>query len=127
MATVAESGIRAYHSPRARGNTPAGAAPAGFPLLVDAALERIALARRRMAHGRRGETNCLLEAAWRLVTQLRGGLDALRGDSYAANLDDVCEYVARQLVAAKAQAGAATLDEASHLLREIRTAWLVYV
>jgi len=110
MATIAESGIRAYNS----------------PLLVDAALDRIALARRSMTDGC-GETNGLLEAARRIVTQLRGGLDVLRGDSYAANLDDVCEYVARQLVAAKAQAGAATLDEASHLLREIRTAWLVYV
>ncbi len=99
----------------------------GFPVLVEAALERIALARRRLTDGRDAESGSLLQAAGKLVAQLRRDLDLSGGDSYAANLDDVCDYVSRQLRTANEQARVAALDEMSYLLREIRTAWVVYV
>ena|SRR5579871_1329245 len=111
MATIADSGIRIDY----------------FPVLVEAALDRIALARCKMTDGRPRESSRLLAAAVTLVSRLRDDLDFSGGDSYAANLDDVCDYVSRQLVTAQAQSRVATLDEMSYLLREIRTAWVVYV
>jgi flagellar secretion chaperone FliS len=126
MATIAQTDMHTHYSRVAETHAPDDAAR-GFPMLVEAALERIALARRKMTDGREGESGNLLQSAGKLVAQLRGDLALSAGDSYAANLDDVCDYVSRQLVTASGQARVAKLDEMSHLLREIRTAWVVYV
>lgn len=97
------------------------------PMLMDRALERIALARDHLADGRLPEHGRLLHSAMHLLDTLRGSLDLRGGDAYAANLDDLCDYLSRQLAAARLHGEVATLDEVSHLLREIRCAWLMYV
>ena len=80
--------------------------------LMDSALERIAQARRWMEYEDSREKNELLTSAVQIV-----------GGPFAANLDDLCEYMSRQLAAASLENRVATLDEVSHLLREVRTTW----
>jgi flagellar protein FliS len=69
------------------------------------------------------EKHHLLNAAVQIVGELRSTLDMRAGGPYAANLDDLCGYMSRQLVAANLQNRVANLDEVAGLLREVRTAW----
>ena len=94
-------------------------------LLMDSALQHIEQARRRMARRDSSEKQPLLAAAVQIVGELRSSLDIHEGGPIAANLDDLCEYMGRQLVAADRQNRIETLDEVSDLLREVRTAWIL--
>ena len=94
--------------------------------LMDSALERIDQARFVT------DNSDLLAGAVQIVDELRSTLNVRDGGPFAANLDDLCEYMSRQLVAANLQNGLcslhgqATLDEVADLLREIRkNAWMV--
>jgi flagellar protein FliS len=101
--------------------------PYGLDLmLMDSALESIAQARRRMEEDEDSrETRQLLSTTVQIVGELRSSLDVHEGGPFAANLDDLCEYMSRKLVAANLQNRVATLDEVAHLLREVRTAWVM--
>jgi len=94
-------------------------------MLMDRALERIAYARCVMEDEDSRETHQPLIAAVQIVGELRSSLDMSNGGPYAANLDDMCDYMSRKLVAANLQNHVATLDEVSHLLREVRVAWVM--
>ena len=95
-------------------------------MLMDSALERIAHARRSMDDEDSRETRQLLSTAVQIVGELRSSLDLHEGGPFAANLDDLCEYMSRQLVAANLRKSVAALDEVADLLREIRkNAWMV--
>src|SRR5690348_5455958 len=72
-------------------------------MLIDSALEHLGLARRWMAHQDSRDRAHLLEAAVLIVGELRSSLDLHTGGPHAANLDDLCDYMSRQLVAANAQ------------------------
>ena len=126
MPAVAHPRACAYNSIAVRGAAAADSFTLA-PVLMDGALEHIAQARGYMEDGEFSEKSRLLHAAMQLVADLRGGLDLRAEDAYAAHLDDVYDYVSRQLAAASLQNQLATLDEVSHLLREIRSAWLTYV
>lgn len=60
-----------------------------------------------------------------LIAELRGRLDLRGGGPMAAHFDDLYEYMGRRLTAAGLQGSPEILDEVSHLLREVRTAWNV--
>ena len=94
-------------------------------LLIDSVLEHIALARPWMDHEESREKDHLLTAAVQIVGELRSSLDFYASRPHAANLDDLCDYITRQLVAANVQNRASTLDEVADLLREVRTAWMM--
>ena len=91
--------------------------------LMDSALERIDRARHHQDPGDSLARNRLLQAAVKIVAELRSTLDRVKGDPLAANLDDLCEYMSRQLMAANFHNRDATLDEVADLLREVRSAW----
>ena len=59
---------------------------------------------------------CMLQA-------LRGSLDLASGDTMAAHLDDLCEYMSGQLCRARSEGASAPLDAVSDLLNEVRMAW----
>ena len=92
-------------------------------MLMDSALERIDQARHWMDEEDSCEKHYLLTGAVQIVGELRSTLNVRAGGPYAANLDDLCEYMSRQLVAAGLQNQVTTLDEVAGLLREVRTAW----
>jgi flagellar protein FliS len=93
--------------------------------LIDSALQHISSARSRMGEADSRERHHYLHAAVQLVGELRSSLDVHAGGPYAVNLDDLCDYMSRQLVAATVQNRTAALDEVSDLLREARTAWMM--
>jgi flagellar secretion chaperone FliS len=94
-----------------------------YLVLMDNALRRIDQARHWMDDEDSLEKHHLLNAAVQIVGELRSTLNVRAGGPYAANLDDLCDYMTRQLVVASLQNQVATLDEVAGLLREIRTAW----
>jgi flagellar protein FliS len=94
-----------------------------YLVLMDNALRRIDQARHWMDDEDGFEKHHLLSAAVQIVGELRSTLDVRAGGPYAANLDDLCDYMSRQLVAANLQNRVATLDEVADLLRQVRAAW----
>jgi flagellar secretion chaperone FliS len=92
-------------------------------MLYDGALERIAAARGCIDQGLVAEKCELLTRAVAIVGELRGSLDLVRGGAIAAHLDDIYDYVTRRLLLANATNRVELLDEASSLLRELRSAW----
>ncbi|HEY3786356.1 MAG TPA: flagellar export chaperone FliS [Steroidobacteraceae bacterium] len=126
MPTAAPSRACASHSIAARGAAAMQPWSVG-PALLDSALERVEHAREHLEEGRFCEHSQLVQAAVRFLEALRSSLDLHAGEVYAANLDDLCEYISRRLAASRAHNRVATLDEVSHLLREIRAVWLMYV
>jgi flagellar protein FliS len=103
--------------------------PYGFArLLMDGALERIEAAREHLVNGEQPEKRILLQAAVVIISELRAGLDLPRGGVFAANLDDLYDYMCRRLGAcllraADLQNGIGALDEVSHLLDALQSAW----
>src|ERR1700738_5566293 len=94
-----------------------------YLVLMDNALRRIDQARHWMDDEDSLERHHLLNAAVQIVGELRSTLNVRAGGSYAANLDDLCDYMSRQLVAANLQNRVATVGEGADLLREGGTAW----
>ena len=115
----------AYSSVAAHGGVAAADPCRLILMLMDGALERIAQARGRMVHKELAEKNRLLYAATAIIDELRSSLDLKVGGVIAANLDDLYGYMARQLIAANLQNKPEILDEVAHLLREIRSAWVL--
>ena len=98
--------------------------PYGFArLLMDGALERIEAARGHLVNGEQPEKRFLLQAAVVIISELRADLDLPRGGPVAANLDDLYDYMCRRLRAADFSNGIAALDEVSHLLDALQSAW----
>jgi len=98
-------------------------------LLMDGALERIEAAREHLLDGdAAGQSQ--LRSAVMIISELRADLDLPRGGAIAANLDDLYDYMCRRLgasdrlrEAADLQNGIAALDEVSHLLDALQSAW----
>jgi len=115
----------AYNSVAAHGGVAAADPHRLILMLMDGALERIAQAHGRLQHHELAEKNRLLHAAVSIIDELRSSLDLRMGGVIAANLDDLYDYMARQLIAANLQNKPEILDEVAHLLREIRSAWVL--
>lgn len=92
-------------------------------MLLDSVLEHIAAARACLHEDNRSETSLLLTGAVQIVGELRSSLDPLEGGPLAAHLDDLCDYMARQLRSADRQNRPDLLDQVSDLLREVRCVW----
>jgi flagellar protein FliS len=93
-------------------------------MLMDGALERLNTARGCLERGEMGTKAQLLQRVVAIITELRGSLDHQRGGPLAHNLDDLYEYMARQLMRANVENRASLLDEVLSLLAEIRSAWV---
>jgi flagellar secretion chaperone FliS len=118
------SKLAAYRSTSAHAGV-AAADPHGLiVMLMDGALERIALARGLMSHGGGGEKAQLLTRAVAIIDELRNSLNIKAGGTLAANLDALYEYMCTRLVQANSSNKPELLDEVSRLLNEIRAAWL---
>jgi flagellar protein FliS len=97
---------------------------------MDGALERIEAAREHLVNGEQPERQSQLRSAVMIISELRADLDLPRGGAIAANLDDLYDYMCRRLGAsdrlpgaADLQNGIAALDEVSHLLDALQSAW----
>ena len=92
-------------------------------MLMDGTLQRIAAARGCLERNDLGQKAQLLQRAIALIAELRGSLDHQKGGALAHNLDELYDYMTRQLVRANVENRAAPLDEVASLMTEIRLAW----
>lgn len=118
------STVAAYTSVATHGGVAAADPHRLTVMLMDAALDRIAQARGSMANNALSDKNPLISTAIAIIDELRVNLDLKTGGAIAANLDDLYDYMCRQLVKANLSNRIETLDEVAHLLGEIRSAWI---
>ena len=93
-------------------------------MLLEGVRERVAAARDHLLAGNDSEKVAILQSALMLLEELRNDLDLVNGGAVAANLDDLYDYMGRRLRAADLQNGFAALEEVSHLLEALHSAWV---
>ena len=92
-------------------------------MLLEGALEKIALAKNFMIEGNIAEKGIHISWAISIISGLRGSLDAEKGGEIAENLDSLYEYMERHLFQANLENKTEYLDEVCKLLREIKSGW----
>ena len=93
-------------------------------MLLDGAIGKIAVVKGLMLRGETAEKGKVIGQSISIVGGLRSSLDMKAGGDLAANLDDIYEYIERRLLESNLKNDVTILDEATSLLREIRTAWV---
>lgn len=93
-------------------------------MLYAGAIEAVLNARTALARDDVAGRGAAISKAISIIDEgLRATLDLESGGEIAANLMDLYEYVAHRLLYANLKADAASLDEAAHLLTELKSAW----
>ncbi len=92
-------------------------------LLMEGALEKIAVAKGHMQRGEVALKADFICRAVAIVDGLRMSLDTRVEHELTRNLDDLYDYMNRRLLHANLNNDVAALDEVSGLLREIKEAW----
>jgi flagellar protein FliS len=114
--------VSAYQSVAAHGSVAAADPHRLVLLLLEGALSRINLARACNDRAERQERNRHLERAVAIVGELRACLDLTQGP-LARNLDDLYDFVMRQLMLGQLTNDPRGISGAASVLQEIRLAW----
>ncbi len=117
------SAVKAYQSAGAHGRVAAADPHRLVQLLLEGALDRLALARGHLEAGRVAQKAETLSRAMAIVDSLNAQLDLERGGEIAANLRGLYDYATRRLLEANLRNDSAALEEVSGLLREIKSGW----
>jgi flagellar protein FliS len=118
------SKVAAYQSVSVHGGV-AGADPHRLVLmLMDGALERMAIARGYIERGQIAKKAQALHQCVSIVNELRGSLNLAQGGALAQNLSDLYDYMLRQLLRANVDSDLNCVKEVASLMGEIRGAWL---
>jgi flagellar secretion chaperone FliS len=88
------------------------------------ALTRIEAAREHLMNAGQPEKHSQLQCVVTIIGELRADLDLSAGGAIAANLDDLYDYMCRRLAVAGVQNRIAALNEVSHLLDALHSAWM---
>jgi flagellar protein FliS len=121
---AAHNKLAAYQSVAVHGGLAADNAHHLITMLMDGALDRLNAARGSMERGETSQKALLLHRVVAIIAELRGSLDHQRGGPLAHNLDDLYEYMARQVMRANAENRVSLVDEVVSLFGEIRSAWV---
>jgi len=117
------SGVAAYHRVGVHGKV-SGADPHALVLmLMNAAMERMAIARGCIDRGDIIRKASVLHGCVTIIAELRNSLNLDEGGDLARNLDDLYDYMIRQLMLANANSDVGLILEVTRLLEEIRSAW----
>ena len=122
MSPALQGKVSAYQSVAAHGGVAAADPHQLIMLLLDGALARIVQARACNARAQSHERNRHLERAVAIVGELRACLDLSYG-ALARNLDDLYEFVSRQLLVGQLSSDVQPLEISASILQEIRSAW----
>jgi flagellar protein FliS len=114
--------VSAYQSVAAHGSVAAADPHRLVLLLLEGALSRITLARACNDRAERQERNRHLERAVAIVGELRACLDLSQGP-LARNLDELYDFVMRQLMLGQLTNDTRGISGAASVLQEIRLAW----
>jgi flagellar protein FliS len=121
---IPNSKLAAYQSVAVHGGLAADDPHHLILMLIDGALERLNAARGHITRGEIAQKAQLLHRVVVIIAELRGSLDVRQGGPLAHNLDDLYEYMARQLMRANAENRLSLVEEVISLLGEIRSAWV---
>ena len=116
--------LAAYQSVAVHGGVAEGDPHRLVLMLMDGALERIALARGYLERSQSAKKVQALHQCVNIINELRGALNVAEGGALALNLRDLYDYMLRLLLQANIANDAACIQEVSTLLGEIRNAWL---
>lgn len=120
----ARSALNNYNAVRAETGI-IGANPHGLvTMLLDGALEKVAIAKGHMSRDEVAEKGACISRVITILDGLRSSLDKSAGGTLAQNLDDLYDYMDRCLLRANYENNVGLLDEVSGLLAEIRNAWV---
>lgn len=92
-------------------------------MLLDGALDKIAMAKGAMQRGEIQQKGDFITSASSIVLGLQGSLDMDAGGELAINLDSLYDYMVRRLMESHLNNDLAGLDEVASLLREIKRGW----
>lgn len=118
------SKLAAYSSTAAHGGVAAADPHKLIVMLLDGAIERIRAAQACIKRGEMGEKAQLIQRAVAIIGELHASLDMSAGGQIAANLSELYDYMNRRLLKATLENDIEMMDEVSHLLHEIRGAWV---
>jgi flagellar secretion chaperone FliS len=118
------SKLAAYQSVSVHGGVANADPHAMVQMLMDAAAERMAIARGCIERKETARQAGLLHSCVMIIGELRGSLNITEGGPLAQNLSDLYDYMIRQLMMANARSDASLVLEVSRLLDEIRSAWV---
>ena len=93
-------------------------------MLMDGALERLALARGSLERGEIARKAQLLHSCVTIIAELCGSLNLAQGGELAQNLSKLYDYMMRQLLRANVENNQDHIREVAGLLGEIRSAWV---
>ena len=122
MSPAMQGKLSAYQSVAAHSGVAAADPHKLVMMLLDGALTRIAQAKVCGERGEKIEKGAHLQRALAIIGDLRASLDLSQGP-LARNLDDLYDYITRQLLIGQASSDPKVLTGASSILVEIRGAW----
>ncbi len=122
MSPAMQGKLSAYQSVAAHGGVAAADPHKLIMMLLDGALTRIAQAKVCGERGEKIAKSTHLQRALAIIGELRASLDLSQGP-LARNLDDLYDYITRQLLIGQATSDPKVLTGASSILVEIRGAW----
>jgi len=92
-------------------------------MLLEGALDKMATVKGLIMRGEIAKKGEVIGQAISIIGGLRSSLDLSKGGEIAANLDNLYEYIERQLIQANLKNNIEIVNEVVSLLREIKTAW----
>lgn len=123
MSHTKAGAMKSYNQVAVQSNTTYASPHRLIQMLLEGALEKIAIAKGHMARGQVAGKGEHIGWAMSIVGGLRASLDMEAGGDIAQNLNALYDYMERRLLHANLKNDAAALDEVTGLLREVKTAW----
>ena len=117
------SAVRQYNKIGVSSSVEAASPHRLIQMLMNGALEKIAIAKGHMERGEVSQKGGNISWAISIIDGLRASLDLESGGEIAQNLDDLYDYMTRRLARATVENTPVLLDEVSSLLRSIKSAW----
>ncbi|MFK7815371.1 MAG: flagellar export chaperone FliS [Gammaproteobacteria bacterium] len=121
--TAATLAIDEYRSSGVLGNVERSDAHGLVSLLFKGAIDHLLAANGYIERKQIQEKTVRISKAIAILDGLRSSLNLVEGGEIAQNLDDLYDYMQRQLVVANADNNTSIIDEVMGLLREIQEAW----
>lgn len=92
-------------------------------MLLAGALERLAKARLAIEQQQLAQRGELVGKTISIIQQLQASLDSEAGGEVAINLDNLYDFMVRELMLANSENSSERLENVSQLLRDIKESW----